>query len=798
MNNQINNIAINTAVRPPKVAVLINLNDKDWMVSCISIISMFSKMWGGEYNIIIPTDGKSIHDDFIKILKVYDADYIYYYESTVRQFKYFDVDKFNTIISKEKIKMDKEGIVRTKEEWENDNSFLNCCIYSLNIEEELENILDTYTNPFRIGISNKILKPLRYIEKVNYPITYIGDILEENNALDIELFELDFDCHLTKLLIYSKMGVVDANLFEDLKKMNFDINISKVNSCEKVSKCMAYAYDVQNTKGKVFFLSNYNTSYYVNNLYGENEKNVIILGDTLSDFCLYYSLSRLKNNVYWIPLLSQYIDDIYYNLDEQINFFQYRQENKGILLSHSLKEENIERYINELAKKDKIEFIKNNISNIKLDSGVSMEYILSNIRFVFNTNNHSNDTVMLFRDGKSIAPIDTPVPKKFEKISPDKHRWITEVNFDKYLIPQKSYLVNKILIQRNYSQRDIRITKNGLSYICPHTSYFSSWGDDINNLKIKPYLSILKPYETFKEIFLQARKHIKYSDKGFYEDEFITKIGSLDSVEKTLTDENYKLLLDKYIDTSKNEADVYNNGVYLNKRRYLDFNSINSLINDEVKVKNILEDLIEKGIILRGFIFKCSYCRNSDWYSIEEVKDEFKCKRCSITQKYSSDNLRLQPPSLRNEPIWYYKLEELSYQAYFHNSIVPLLTIATLKRSAKKSFEYISEIEIRSDEGSEKPDMEVDICCIVDGLVTIGECKKSDKLGEGNQTDEMVIDKYYKLAEEINADILVFSSYKGWKKSTKDKIIELQEKSKRCKIIIIENETLKGFEELQL
>src|SRR6266446_9165005 len=76
-----------TAVRPPRVACLINQDDVDWQQTCMRTIEFFSRVWGGAHNIIVPTDGNGLTEKFWKILEAYDADYIYYYLHTGTDFK---------------------------------------------------------------------------------------------------------------------------------------------------------------------------------------------------------------------------------------------------------------------------------------------------------------------------------------------------------------------------------------------------------------------------------------------------------------------------------------------------------------------------------------------------------------------------------------------------------------------------------------------------------------------------------------------------------------------------------------
>jgi hypothetical protein len=68
-----------TSVRPARVAVFVREDDPHWQATCSHVIAFFSETWGGGYNILIPTDGKTIKDPFWKILNIYDPDYLFLY-----------------------------------------------------------------------------------------------------------------------------------------------------------------------------------------------------------------------------------------------------------------------------------------------------------------------------------------------------------------------------------------------------------------------------------------------------------------------------------------------------------------------------------------------------------------------------------------------------------------------------------------------------------------------------------------------------------------------------------------------
>jgi hypothetical protein len=91
--------------------------------------------------------------------------------------------------------------------------------------------------------------------------------------------------------------------------------------------------------------------------------------------------------------------------------------------------------------------------------------------------------------------------------------------------------------------------------------------------------------------------------------------------------------------------------------------------------------------------------------------------RCGTQRKYRHENWKSP-----EEPKWYYKLDEVVFQGYKNNMHVPILTLYKLKTDTE-SFLYVHELELKKDEFQEKPEMEIDVCCIPDGRIVIGESK---------------------------------------------------------------------------
>jgi hypothetical protein len=65
---------VHASVRPARVAIIVDKNDEDWEHTCLRIIEFYSRVWGGAYNFIVPSDGTKIDERFWTLLEAFDPD----------------------------------------------------------------------------------------------------------------------------------------------------------------------------------------------------------------------------------------------------------------------------------------------------------------------------------------------------------------------------------------------------------------------------------------------------------------------------------------------------------------------------------------------------------------------------------------------------------------------------------------------------------------------------------------------------------------------------------------------------
>lgn len=768
MEKNLRYLPISTGVRPAKVAVLVKIDSIYWKSDCLAIIAMFNRTWGGEYNLIIPTDGNTIDSYFIEILKEYDPDYLYYFVSTIQQLKSFDTQRFS--------ELDHPG-------------FLSKEISDFKISKQLQMHLKDNLQIFNHS-KIQTIPPLTYNKNISFPLTDIKNIVKYSGIDTVQAVEYAKVPSTQSLLIHSNMGLVDEFLEETLSSNEINVIYEEYKNDDDLYRLLDCLYErekVFNKKNYGFNISSSNLEYYSDSIVTEESPPIMVLGETISDFCLYYCLSRLKQRVYWIPTKTGFDNELKTIINIRRKELKFETHKNMYLTSCSMQDLEINNVLSQMENG----FLAKDMLPYVIEHNITL--YIKNILYIYNKDNHTNKLVLLFDSdtNQSIYSINTPIPLGFTMVPPYGHFWITDIFVENTLFPKNQNIVNELLTTHNYNSRTIRITNKGISYFSPNDSYFNFMGQNVKLTKVDPYFKYPDIYKLFETLFQSSGLYIKKSDKGNFEEVFIEKFDGIDNSTEVLLYDGYRMVFEKFIDddyTSK--PGVYTNGVVINKRRYLDSDTILHLLKDIEVVSIIMNNLLNKNIIERGFIFKCKSCRNADWYNISKVDDTFECTRCYEIQKYTSHTLQLQPEMNRLQPIWYYKINEMIYQAYLNNSLVPILTLHNLKKLSRTSFEYIPEIEIRKNINSPKPTMEIDICCVVDGNIVIGECKKGTSLKDGQYTDEDIIKKYLKLAKSIGAHMLVFSTISKWSNSTLKLLMKYECESTHVKFIILQGEDL--------
>ena len=744
---------ITTTVRTPRYAVLVDKHKDYWKAYISGIIQSFSQVWGGEHFIIIPTDGKVIDEAFWRILEAYNPDYIGRYIPSLLDLEEADPAKYEQIKEEHRNGWDLPE-AEFEKHWTEQAKMAH--LGGLDVDKVLSEELKNRLSPFYF--QDHVVKENVFRDShLAYPFTQIEHIVESAKDRPTEVYApLNIGDDAYKLLALSRTGALSVEYAKTLEDKGFTVNNLTVGRevfrlRDYISALESNDYDPQWERAMhenseelppddflqklPFSLSLLHLGkFYRHITHRDWEENVVVVaGDTMDDYCMYYCLSRLHGGVYWLPdsHLNQAHKKVVANRDREDDEVQRFTETesiaselvntyyKAIKYGHDKKNINLtsvsltsrqlihrRRWMGEICFSGSAIVPHCNIVPLS-------ELSLSCVMQVIEINNHANQQDVVFQARQSVGRINTPKPKNFNPVNPSEHRWITSVNIDGFRPPVLPFLGSKILTGMN-SVQETRVAKGELAYFCPNVAYF---GGDIDVITARPSISLPLDDEIFKGYFADSGYTTELSDKGSYLKDTIERFGSLEQTAVFFRKEAKRNIFDQYLVKKPLQGDDEIVRLSVENRTYLSFDAFKRKLNDENETIVLIDELIAKDIISRGLIFQCSRCRLAAWYDMGSISNTFSCNRCGLIQPYNHSSWK--NPA---EPKSYYRLAETVYLFYESSSHLTALALDKLRLESPNEFHYVSETNIINSESS-RPKQELDILAISKGNIILGECK---------------------------------------------------------------------------
>ncbi len=728
-NNLILSKNVTSHVRPARLALLIDSKSPYAKSYIEGALQSFSRTWGGHNFIIIPSDGKTIAENFWQLLEAYSPDTIGHYLPSLYDLMHADPEQY---ARQKQANFEKFGL--SEEEFEKiwSEQVRTVSLRSYEISEDLSRELKNRLSPFYFE-EHVVSQNISRDASVGFPFTDLVDILP---------YAIDKPQSVMKPLRFP-----DTNL--DLLALSLTGNVSDefANQIDALGVVMEEFTEPDDLKVETYFNNIYKSKgngpdhqltfpeqvtsiglsgYYDGHAHFKHDKDItIIIGDSLEDYCYYYSLSKIHDRVYWVPdsVLRAHRsfvkkkdappDSLAETCRNMASFFCKQigySHGKAVirLLSSSLTSRQLtvrSKWLDEAC------WVHGTLrKNVKILS--TYDSILDCRRFVIETNNYSTQQDMIFQEGTSVGRLQTPKPRNFTYIHPSDHRWITTINIESFLPMQLPPMGSEVIPTRVVGHES-RYGNDGFSYICPDVMYF---GGDIDAVTVKPTLHLLNDEKIFDGYFEYSGFSLEKSDKGSYLEDTIKRFGSLEQTASFFRDKVNRDIFDQFLykTARKDEEVIY---LEIERRACLSFNAIQRKLANEKDATELADFLIEKDIMRRGLIFQCSRCRLAAWYDIAVVTKTFTCTRCDLVQSYNAKSWK--SPS---QPRWYFKLAETVYLFYESNSYLTALSLDYLRRRSKKAFHFITESNINNFPklGKHK---EADVLAVSDGKLIIGECK---------------------------------------------------------------------------
>ncbi|OCZ54295.1 hypothetical protein [Dehalobacter sp. TeCB1] len=733
--------------RPINTAFLINPLIED-LESICKIVNRNISMWGGRYNPIIFTDGKDIENHWWTFLYDVDPDIIKSFvvieDSLLNKIE----EKLSPLLIEVPLRIDESKILNVNSNYD-----------GIAIYPTLKNVVKV-SNSFRFkpsfvyfdvtNIEDDLLKAFITVNFGTYPKNELmNNFFKENNI--------------------EEYVITDRNSFDDalIKVSTFEKKVYPIQVCTLPNYFDDTEYD---KSGEVF---------------------TVIIGNKLDE--VVYSWNRIFSipqwkridlNHIWIPL-------------ELLNYSSTKDAiGKWISNMHSLngKHENEITFVSFSISEDELKDITRDLLNSKyimVNYETSNELRKTNFRKKIVPN--ISEDMDLYRGigNKEQIVLKNPDPgsEYFRHGYWMSDIYINHINNHRdnlwWQLPSKNVLAHNIF------HKPSRIKKDG---------FFSVLSNQANpNLKISLYddASIIRmllwrqnsPYFTADprtKLFSMKRPKFQESDKGRYLTGFSDLFGGLFNAyfylkerywrrifdqlcyrnpEKVKINESTILSkiqkkLDKYgfkdpdwwvsqiyqyakelsINSKEQPFDLFENIAQEELKEY------NSKNNDEVEyhreeLEEELSELIALDIVKIGLRQHCTLCGMANWFNIDEARQNLQCSGCG-------NAFTIKPQSK-----WYYKLNSLIQSGCSEHGLIPvILTLGQLQSDSRTSFFFCNSLEILLEE-DETSLGDIDIICIQDGKLIIGEVKQSIK--HFNKTE---FAKMATMAKKLKPDVVIFSS----------------------------------------
>ncbi|MFJ6452663.1 hypothetical protein ACIQNV_39415 [Streptomyces hydrogenans] len=741
---------ITATVRPPRCAIFINKESEYWKTAANVAITQASQVWGGRHFLIVPTDGETLEDKFWEVLEAYSPDHLAVCNLTFKDLKEVDPDRYADV---KQLHKDSAHI----EEWSDADfedwftgSAAQSMVDEFTISEDLSKELIYRLSPFHY--SDAVDQHLTSTSGFGYPFTKIAKIISAATR-HIGLVRLPpvIDDLTLRLLIHSETGAGNNEYINEIGEAGFTAR--RLSETYDLTNVLTYTQGAQwqfpgahkephldehflpNTPFGLSML-HLGQYYQAGNHRPDKEPIVMVVGDTVEDFCLYYSLSRMHEGVLWLPQswLRSSTKELNrakknrqqgktgdpFTLEARaaralVNtmFFlnRYGHGTKQVqLCSMSLGQRQLVAYRTQVGRISTFESarVTSNVKCTPIES-ISTSCILR----VYETDNYVNHRSMVFVDGKSVSPFDTPKPKSFSAIRLPDHYWLTSLQIEGYQPPSLHTLGPQIVNLHN-STTESRVANDGIVYLCPNSMIF---GSDLDAIMARPKMEMPDVLTLINSYFASVGITARYSDKGKYFNDTISRFGSLDALGEFIKAKTTRSVLDKFMQTNKNAED----GVFYirtDQRAYLDLDAFAGSMGGSQAAADLVDDMLTKEIIYRGYILKCETCSLSSWYSLDTLSSVFTCNRCAFQQKFTQRHWK----NGMVEPRWCYKLAETVYQFYEKNSHLTAQVLYKLKSQSTRAFHYAPEIDLIDFSGPGES-REMDVACILDGQIIFGECK---------------------------------------------------------------------------
>jgi hypothetical protein len=675
------------AIRPARAVVLVPVySDVPWQVSMLCALRAQSRFWGGSGAIVLPPPRALDDQLFWALAQAQDPDAFVVHPGTWGELRDFVPEAFTAAEQRVRKELTEKGFTGSVTDKEVDR-WRDEALSTPAVESDL---------------AAELIRRLAPFHHSDYPDT-IGSWVRSapgfpfTDAFALRgLPERATSPHTDDLNDAVQLAAEVGSWSQDQEEAarSRGLNVQDVTLDSETTRQMLFRPEERPAGAMPHTVSEAGLSWFSTSPLPPS-RAILVAGDTAWDFALFYALRRLTAATFWLP--TSYLGDrsALFALINRIN-------NPDV-------EETVVTSADSSAAAAAVLAA---LRELPFDGAQARDWedlIPRDPRRLLATDSYGIGQPTLLNDVAISAQLPTPMPTMRAQREHET-RWITDVRVDGWQPVSNPYLGPAVVEAATYGTETTRATRVGAAYFCPHHIWF---GGDLEGGTVRPRLHELGLIDQVRRILTREDWRCEPSDKGIYAAATADLFGGLTDLAAALVDPTWDRVL-RCLRSDKRGLGLKDG------RRYADLATLLDAAEDWTAQD--VQETVDRGIIGRGLIHKCSVCRWASWYDQSEIGGDLRCGRCPARATLGDLNWIGD-----GEPRWYYRLAEVAWQFLAANGDLPLRGIFQEIWSDDVAMAATPELDLWAP-GADSP-IEIDICVQRGPDLWIGEAKVSPKLG---------------------------------------------------------------------
>ncbi len=491
---------------------------------------------------------------------------------------------------------------------------------------------------------------------------------------------------------------------------------------------------------------------------------VVVVGDDVWDFVLFYALRRLGTWAWWLPSQLRADPLVSHLLKNRVLRGGWRSGLHPAVTSYS----------SPLARDEVAAWLAEDDARMQVEGAATREVkptvedwaaLLPEVpNRLYERGGEGQSLGVVIQDGVS-SPLPTPLPAEVRHQNEIETQWMVDTRVDGWAPVRHPAVAATLFSGARTSDYLQRPSTDGAVYVA--TGTIQTANTPLPSLAIRPRLRPLPLLRQVQLILTSRGWKAEVSDKGAYAQRASDIFGGFNELTVGLRDESNRLIFRAYL-SGKKEPEALGKWVPSERRRLLTRADFTELLGDSDQADAAVGDLLRREALQLGTVLKCRRCRQAVWYDVDAFGRSFTCARCRLEQVADSDAWLGHA-----EPGWSYRLDEALLQFLRNHGDIPVLAATQILGDRAQKADVTFELDIWSplpDDGDAEKS-EIDLVISAAGRLIIGEATTSNSLC-ASKADEMArLARLDEIARQLSAHRVVLASTNELREMTQKRAV---------------------------